>query len=311
MKGFILFTKKEEELAARDYSIQRLLEAGEKLNLNLKVVCPGQFELVVTKHGQNSVLFESWEAGLPEFIIPRMSTKTSYFGLAILRQLEKLDVYCCNSSRSIERVKDKLHLYQILAESGLPTPRTMMVKFPVDIEAVKREIGFPAVIKNISGTKGEGVYLSDSEDRFFDLMELIYSYNKEAVMIIQEYVSPSSGKDLRVCVIDGKIAGCMLRKSKSGFKAHNPLGGSVEPFPVSKEIESLATKTAQLLELEIAGIDLLFDEDGFKICDANSAPEFEETEKMAGCLIAEKILEHILRKVDLRKSKEAAKCAAF
>ncbi len=312
MKGLILFTKREEELTSRDYSILRLLEAGKKENLDLRVVSPVQFELVVTRRDKNSILFDGSETTLPDFIIPRMGSETTYFGLAILRQLEKLGVYCCNSSKSVERAKDKLHIHQILAESDLPTPKTMMLKFPVDIEVVKKEIGFPVVIKNISGTRGEGVYLSDSEDRFLDLMELIYSYNKEANIIIQEYVSPSSGKDLRVFVIGGKVVGCMLRKSKSGFKANYSLGGSVEPFPVSKEIEWLAIETARLLELEIAGVDLLFDEEGFKICEANSAPGFEGMEKVTGCTIAEEIIRYTLGKANSQNIiKEGPKCAVF
>ncbi len=127
-------------------------------------------------------------------------------------------------------------------------------------------------------------------------MELIYSYNQQANIILQEYISPSYGKDLRVFVIGGKVVGCMKRKAYSGFKANYSLGASVEHFSLTKEVEWLAIETARLMELEIAGVDLLFDHDGFKICEANSSPGFEGLEKVVGHHIAEDILSYIIHR---------------
>ncbi len=295
MKGLILFNRREDCLTANDYSVLRLLEAGRKEGLDIRVVSPEQFELVVTKKDKHSILIDEKSEPLPDFVLPRMGSETTYFGLVVMRQLERLGVYCCNSSSSIEMVKDKLHTHQILAHSNLPTPKTMMVKFPVDIDVVEREIGFPVVIKNIIGTRGEGIYLSESKDRFLDLMELIYSYNKEANIILQEYISTSCGKDLRVFVIGGKVVGCMQRISKSSFKANYSMGGRVESFPITEEIEWLAVETARLMGLEVAGVDLLFDQSGYKICEANSAPGFQGMEEVVGKCIAEEIYHYVLK----------------
>lgn len=296
MKGLILFKKREDQLLPQHYGILRILNAARKLGHDVRVVCPEQFELIATRSDRKSILIDGKSEVLPDYVLPRMGSETTYFGLAVIRQLENLNVYCCNSSSSIERVKDKLHVYQILAQSNLPTPRTMMVKFPVDLEVVRQEIGFPVVVKNIIGTRGEGIYLSESEDRFLDLMELIYSYNQQANIILQEYISPSYGKDLRVFVIGGKVVGCMKRQAKSGFKANYSLGASVEQFSISKEVEWLAIETARMMQLEVAGVDLLFDNDGFKICEANSSPGFEGLEKVVGQHIAEDILDYIMQK---------------
>ena len=298
MKGLILFNKREDELNSQDYSVSRLLKVGKELGHDIRVVSPEQFELVATRSDRKSILLDGKSEMLPEYVLTRMGSETTYFGLAVIRQLERLGVYCCNTSSSVEMVKDKLHTYQILAQSNLPTPRTMMVKFPVDLELVKREIGFPVVIKNIIGTRGEGIYLCESEDRFLDLMELIYSYNQQANIILQEFISPSSGRDLRVFVIGGKVVGCMQRKSETSFKANYSLGGSVEPYSLSEEVEWLAIETARLMGLEIAGVDLLFDNEGFKICEANSSPGFDGLEKVVGTHIAEDIFRYITTQVN-------------
>ncbi len=79
-------------------------------------------------------------------------------------------------------------MHQIFAHSSLATPNTMLAKFPIDISVVKREIGFPLVIKNVTGTQGSGIYLCESEEKFIDVMELVYSNNNKANIILQEFI---------------------------------------------------------------------------------------------------------------------------
>ena len=192
-------------------------------------------------------------------------------------------------------------MHQILAYSKLPTPKTMLAKFPVDISVVKREIGVPLIIKNVTGTQGRGVYLCESEEKFSDIMELIYANNENANIIIQEFIETSYGKDLRVFVIGGKVVGCMQRIAKSGFKANFSIGADVQPFELTPEAEWIATEAARLLNLDVAGVDLLFGEDGkYLICEANSSPQFHGLENVVGQRIADDILEYVLVKIGMK-----------
>jgi gamma-F420-2:alpha-L-glutamate ligase len=50
-------------------------------------------------------------------------------------------------------VKDKLFSFQVLAENNLPVPKTMLAKFPINAELVENQIGFPTVIKTLSGSQ--------------------------------------------------------------------------------------------------------------------------------------------------------------
>ncbi len=111
------------------------------------------------------------------------------------------------------------------------------------------------------------------------------------------FIEKSRGKDLRVFVVGGKVIGCMYRSSKSSFKANFSKGGEVNSFDLTPEIEWLATETSKLLNLDIAGIDLLFDNNGFKICEANSSPGFHGLEKVVGKIVAENILDYILIRI--------------
>ncbi len=295
MKGWILYNKNSQTFSlSDDHGVSRLLQAAEAKNIDLAVYHPNRFDLVVTRADRKSILIDGQATALPNFVIPRTGANTSYFALAVLRQLEHLGVLCCNNARAVETVKDKLHLHQILAQSDLPTPKTMLVKFPIQDESViKREIGFPLVIKNITGTEGAGIYLCEREDKFLDLIELIYSNNPKANIIIQEFISQSYGKDLRVFLVGGRVVGCMQRQATVGFKANYSRGGTVVPHKITPEIEWLATETARLVGLDVAGIDLLFDGDSYKICEANSSPGFKGLEQCVGPIIAESILDYL------------------
>lgn len=297
MKGWILYSKSQDNLKDDDHGVQRLLHAAQQKGISLEVFSPNQFELIVSRDDRKSICVNGKPTPLPDFLIPRMGSNTTYFALAIIRQLEKLGVYCCNGSQSIETVKDKLQMHQLLAQSNFPTPKTMLVKFPIDIDIVKREIGFPLIIKNITGTEGAGIYLCETDESFNDLMELIYSHNKAANIILQEFISESRGKDLRVFVLGGRVIGCMKRYSEKSFKANFSRGGQVESFALTPEIEWLSTEAARLVNLDVAGIDLLFDKEGYKICEANSSPGFKGLELVVGNTVAEQILDYIMVKV--------------
>jgi gamma-F420-2:alpha-L-glutamate ligase len=295
-KGLIIYHKKESEIT--DYSVLRLLESARSKNIDLSILTPEQFELVVTQSDRNSILVDDQPTLLPDFILPRIGSATSFYALSVIRQLEHLGVYSCNSANAIKNVKDKLLMHQILAYSKLATPKTMLAKFPVDISVVKREIGIPLIIKNVTGTQGKGVYLCESEEKFSDVMDLIYTNNANANIIIQEFIETSYGRDLRVFVIGGKVVGCMQRIAKSGFKANFSKGADVEPYKLTSEAEWIATEASRLLNLDVAGVDLLFGEDGkYLICEANSSPQFHGLENVVGKKIADDILDYVLVRI--------------
>ena len=136
-----------------------------------------------------------------------------------------------------------------------------------------------------------GVFLCEDEQRLDDIMGLVASTGNMN-LILQEYIESSRGRDLRVITIGGRAIGAMLRSSTDGsFKANISRGGCGEPYPLTPEIEWLATEAARVVGLDIAGIDLLFDGDHFRICEANSAPGFEGFEPATGINVARQMLE--------------------
>lgn len=294
MKGWILYRDPQTHLRPEAYEIHRLLETAERMNIEVQVIAPEQFDLVVTRDDRTSVMIDSHSVSLPDFILPRMGAGTTYFALAVIRHLERLGVHTFNSSQCIETVKDKLYTHQILAESNLPVARTMLAKFPVDLGMVEEQIGFPIVVKTLSGSQGAGVFLCRDRASLQDLMELIIATKSNMNIILQEFIQTSHGRDLRVITIGGRAVCGMQRIATDGsFKANYSRGGRTEQFPLTPEVEWLATETARLLGLDIAGIDLLFDGEHYRICEANSSPGFEGMEACTGTELAREIYSFI------------------
>lgn len=294
MKGWIIYNENETEIVSERFEVNRFVEVAAEEGIEIKVLRPEQIDLFVTMQDRKSILVDGEVCPLPDFVLPRMGAGTTYFALAVIRHLERLGVLCINSSHPIEIVKDKLYTQQILAENNLPVPRTMLAKFPVNIDLIQKNIGFPAVIKTISGSQGRGVFLSRTKKSFNDLMQLIEITNSKVNIIFQEFIEDSYGKDLRVIVVGGRAIACMQRSAEGdGFKANISDGGIPSNYELTPEIEWLATEACRVTGLDIAGVDLLFDGDHFKICEINSAPGFRGLESCCNINVAKEVFKYL------------------
>lgn len=291
MKGWIICKKGNMNA----YENRRFKEVAKEECFELELHDPSDFDIIATKRGRKSLIYQGQEVSLPEFVLPRMGSGTTYFGLAVIRQLERLKVPVINSAESIERAKDKLHTMQILAADNLPTPKTMLARFPVNIDVIAKEFECPLIVKTLSGSKGRGIFLCENREHLEDLMGILSEVRDVNVnFIVQEFVSSSKGKDIRVFVAGGMPVVAMLRKGREGkFKANIAAGGSGEPYELNPEVEWLSVEASRLIGLDIAGVDILFDGEDFKVCEVNSAPGFEGLEKATGVNVPQQIYQYI------------------
>lgn len=285
---WVLSRKTREE-----YENKRLLEAFGNQGITCQLVHPDTLDLVVNKKDLADIWLDGNRVDMPQAILSRTGSGSNYFCLAAMRQLENLGIPVINNSASIDRVKDKLETSQVLARHGIPIPKTMLVRWPINEDLVNNEIGFPCVVKVITGSHGKGVYLCKDSNSFAELMELINSLATNKSLIIQEYIGYKVGTDLRVWVVGGKVISAMQRSAANDFRANISNGGTGAPFKLTPEIEFISRETARILDLDIAGIDLLFDIDGFKVCEANSAPGFLGFENYCKEDIAKSVVDYI------------------
>lgn len=281
----------------------RFQQAAADAGIRLDVLQPRRFDLVVDSAEGWSAMYERRKLAKPDLIIPRTGSETSYFTLAVLRHFERQGVALVNSSTAIEAVADKLQTLQILSGAGLPIPKTILGKFPVEVDVIEEELGFPVVVKTLRGTRGNGVMLCSSREHFHDLANLLDGAQSGADFIFQQYVRASHGRDVRVLVIDGRAIAAMHRQSTDGgFKSNISLGGvgtAIEPPP---EMAELATRAAAVLGLDVAGVDILFDKRDYLICEANSSPGFQGLEKACSISVPDEIFAAMHRRLGLPQS---------
>jgi gamma-F420-2:alpha-L-glutamate ligase len=276
-----------------NYEMNRFKEEAQNQGIEFDIVYSDQLDLIVSRDDRKSIRFCDNIVPLPDVLLARTGSGTGHFNLSVLRQFERLNVPTIPNSDSIIASKDKMYANQILAQAGLPIPKTMLTRFPCNTDLVQKQVGFPCVIKVVTGSHGAGVYLCEDAKRFDDLQELISSLDYKNSMIVQEYIEFSEGRDLRVIVVGGRVVGAMQRTSVDGsFKANISRGGVGSQFEMNEELEMLSIQVAKTLDLDIAGVDLLFHNDGYKICEANSAPGFQGFEAAVGVNIPSKIFSY-------------------
>ena len=301
MEVWVIYGGDVESTEDLAFEVRRLVAEAAKLEeVTLKVYSPSQFDILVTEGDRDSILIDGNPTALPDYCFPYLHHgDRGYFQLSIIRQLERLGVKVFNKASTIETVADKLHTHQILAENAIQTPVTMLAKFPVDIDLIERTIGFPIVVKTILGSNGSGVFLIEDTGAFHDLMELIGETNPNIQMIFQKFMSVSKGRDLRLFVVDGEVVAAMERRAKDGgFKANYSTGGQVMAFDPDDRAVELAIQTAKILDIQVAGIDLLFTEEGYTICEANTFPGFKGLEQASHVNIPQKIFAAMRRNMN-------------
>ena len=295
-KGWMLVKPKFQE----SYETNRLIEEFQKQDIEIQLVDPNTVDIFVNKDNKKSILVNGEPSDLPKFVFPRTGSGTSYYIKAVIRHFERMGVPVINSSDAIDNVKDKLYTHQILAQSNLDIPKTMLLRYPIDIDFVEKNIGFPVIVKKISGSYGRGVFLCEDKKQLRQLVTMAELTKKSYDIILQEFIKDTWGKDLRVMVVNNKVVGCMMRQATDDdFRANITRGGEGFPYEVNEQIDWLSVESSKALGLDIAGVDLLFQNGGYKICEVNSNPGFEGMEQFTKKNIAGDIVSFIKLKLGL------------
>lgn len=294
MRGWILFHRDLDPGLPEVPELFRFQEAAAAAGIAIEILMPHNFDLVVGAGDGWTAQYDGQPTERPDFVMCRTGAETDYFTLAVLRHFERRGIRLVNGPATIDVVADKLHTMQRLIRAGLPIPRTILGAFPIDADQVERELGFPVIVKTLRGTRGAGVLKCEDREQFADLAGLLESAEARADFLLQSYVRASHGRDVRVLVVGGRVVAAMERRSLTGgFKSNVSLGGVGVAYNPPREMAELAVRAAETLGLDVAGIDILFDDDGYRICEANSAPGFQGLERACGVDVPAVILDWI------------------
>ncbi len=185
----------------------------------------------------------------------------------------------------------KMHDYLLLAEHGLPCPRTWQLFNPKQVEALAEQLKYPCILKGVHGARGEHTYLVHNAEQ---LQRRLWHYTYGELML-QEYLPAE--EDYRVIIVGYQALPVMVsRKPPSGdFRTNHSIGGHFAPHALDEfpGFQSLSELAARALRREITAVDIRMKGQEPMILEVNRQPDFEGFERATRFDVAGEVVRYI------------------
>lgn len=279
------------------YSTKRLIEAIEKRGHRAVVLDHLKCDIVI-EQDRPSIFYHGEEVKDVSAVIPRIGASVTFYGAAVVRQFEMMNVPTVVESQALVRSRDKLRSLQILARSNVGMPKTVFTNYSKEVAKIIDSVGgAPLIVKLLEGTQGYGVVLAPTKKAAESIIEAFHSMR--ARVIVQEFISEAKGADIRAFIIGNRVVGAMKRQGKEGeFRSNIHQGGSGEIIKLSKKEREVALTAAKAMNLNIAGVDLLQSDRGPLVLEVNSSPGLQGIEKATKKDIAIEIVKFVEKMIE-------------
>jgi|FLOH01.1.fsa_nt_gi ribosomal protein S6--L-glutamate ligase len=266
-----------------------MVKAARELGHTAKIFRAQKFQMV---YNQDSPWIMYDGKPFPKFdvVITRPSIlKNVDLYAALIQQMELAGMLLFNSYDAILAAKNKVKTMQVLDHYGIPIPKTVFVSRPEDlVSAAKMVGGFPLIVKTPVGSYGNGITIVES----MRALKSVLMWN-QPMYLLQQYVKYAKGQDMRAFVVNGKVAGAMMRAARKGeFRSNIELGGIGSAVELTDEEVSIALRSIQALDLNYGGVDIMRSKSGPLVLEVNSNPGFKELQKVTGIDIGKCIVEY-------------------
>ncbi|WP_428409850.1 30S ribosomal protein S6--L-glutamate ligase [Hyphococcus sp.] len=288
------------------YSHKRIVEAAEARGHEIDVVDHLRCYINITSH-RPTVRYRGEELPLYDAVIPRIGASVTFYGTAVLRQLEMMGVYPVNESVAISRSRDKLRSLQLLARKGIGLPVTVFAHRTSQADEILEMIGgAPVIIKLLEGTQGIGVVLGETQKAAESIIQAFGGVNTN--ILVQEFIKEAGGEDIRCIVLGDKVVATMKRKGKEGdFRSNIHRGGTASKVKITPQERATAVGAAKAMGLNFCGVDMLRSNHGPVVMEVNSSPGLEGMEKATGIDVADQLIDWIEKNAKPGKTKTRGK----
>lgn len=278
--------------APHAYSTQRLKTAALQRGHDVRVLNTLRFAIDLSGD-EPDLQYRGRPLSDYDAILPRIGNSITYYGTAVVRQFEQMDVYTPNTANGITNARDKLRASQILSRHNIEMPATAFVRNRADVRpAIERVGGAPVVIKLLEGTQGIGVILAPEVKIAESIIETLHSTHQN--VLIQRFIAESRGRDIRALVVGDRVVAAMRRTARGDeFRSNVHRGGTVEPIDLPQAYRDVAVRAAQIMGLKVAGVDMLEGADGPLVMEVNSSPGLQGIEAATNLDVAGAIIDFI------------------
>lgn len=286
-----------------NYTTKRLKEVAKQRGHDVQVINYAKCYVSVEK--DNPVIrYKGETLGHFDAIIPRIAQSYTKYGTAIVRQLEAQGSFTTGSSIAINRSRDKLRAYQIMARAGVAIPKTVFARETASFEdVVQLAGGTPVIIKVARGTHGNGVVLAETPKAAKAVMQAFYVEGVN--FLVQEFVKESAGTDIRALVVGSRVVASIMRQSlDDDFRSNTHQGGVGMSVKLTEEERKTAVKAAKAMGLPICGVDMMRSDNGPLVLEVNSSASLKTPEMITKRDVASKIIEYIELNAKRRNKKD-------
>lgn len=278
-RGWVIYKSCEKSgVTAHDW----MVEEGKNHNLDIRIMFLDRFRFTIIDK-KISIYYDGKIMEYPGFVLFRCYDDN------LFSIFTTLSIRCFNVPKGMKLCQNKWSTHLILAQNGIPTPKTFLSFKNHGYEEISEELGNKFIAKGVIGSGGKEVHLVQNEEEF---KKAIYELADNQI-IFQEFIEKSYGKDIRAYVIGEEVKAAVIRKSHGDFRSNFSLGGEAEEFKRIKEIDEIAVGASKSLGLEIAGVDILFGNNGYVVCEVNGNAGFRTIWKCTDVSIPSKIMEYI------------------
>ena len=279
------------------YSTRRIAKEAEELGHYVELIDHTKCSVKLGEGEPKIFIGEEDITNEFDAIIPRIGTKVTKHGAAIVKQFEMNNVFSTARSLGIIRARNKVRTLQIMARKGIPIPETLFSINPDNIgEQIRILGGAPVIIKLQEGTQGQGVILAESKKSAKSIIDTFYKMDTS--ILLQRYVEEANGEDIRIIVVGNKVVASMKRTSQlDDFRSNVHRGGDVEAIEISPKEKEIALKATRYLGLGVSGVDLMRAKNGPVLIEVNASPGLKGIEKATSVNVARHIVQYVERNV--------------
>jgi len=286
-----------------NYSTKRLKEVAKAHGHDVRLINYAKCYVAIEKN-QPVIRYKGESLDKFDAVIPRIAQSYTKYGTAMVRQFESQGAYSTAGSLAINRSRDKLRAYQVLAKAGVGIPKTVFARETANFDdVVSLAGGTPLIIKVARGTHGNGVVLAETPKAAKAVMQAFYVEGVN--FLVQEFVKESAGEDIRCFVVGSRVVASIKRQSlDDDFRSNTHQGGVGTTVKLDDEEKKAAIKAAKAMGLPICGVDIMRSTRGPLVLEVNSSASLKTPELVTGRDIASKIIEYVEANAKRRNKKD-------
>ncbi|MEM4662881.1 MAG: RimK family alpha-L-glutamate ligase [Candidatus Diapherotrites archaeon] len=256
---------------------------------------------IVHKNGSSKLLYKGMNLLDFDACYPRFGSTDYFLGEAVLKVLESAKIYMPVSLKGYQISNHKYYTIKKISEHGIPCVLTSLSASPQSLESIADEIGFPLVLKLISGFGGRGVMLVSNKKDLQSILDTVHLF--EEYITAQKFL-PTGNTDIRCYVFGDEVLSVRRIGAPNDWRANVSRGGRAEIIKGNKKMEECAVKVSKVLGFDICAVDFMetdLTNEGFAVIEVNFQPG--PFRKFLGNTVPKKMMEFIREKVEKKKQK--------